>query len=109
MFSYKHDKPNSITAIYSLTSVQKSFLTIWSYSRHEAKTSQFLFKVNDRSVTATLLMHSQKGAPHILVSVPWSFTHVVKTKCFHINLPAYQYSKLKSDHVTSEQGGIFRV
>lgn len=52
-------------------------------------------------------MHSPEGAPHILFSAPWSFTHVVKTKCFQINLPTYQYSKLNSDHVTSEQGGIF--
>lgn len=52
-------------------------------------------------------MHSQKGAPHLLFRVPWSFTHVVKTKCFQINLPTYQYSKLNRDHVTSEQGSIF--
>lgn len=50
-------------------------------------------------------MHSPKGAPHILFSAPWSFTHVVKTKCFHINLPTYQYSKLNSNRVTSEHCG----
>lgn len=52
-------------------------------------------------------MHSQKGAPLLLLNAPWSFTHVVKTKCFQINLLTYQYSKLNSDHVTSEQGGSF--
>lgn len=52
-------------------------------------------------------MHSPKGAPPILFSAPWSFTHAVKTKCFPINLPTYQYSKLSGDRVTSEDRGIF--
>lgn len=51
-------------------------------------------------------MPSRKGAPHILLSVPQSFIHAVKTKCSQINLTTYQYSKL-SNHVPAEQGSIF--
>lgn len=52
-------------------------------------------------------MHSQKGAPHLPFRAPWSFTHVVKTECFQINLPTYQYPTLNYDDITSDKVAFF--